>query len=172
MPSSKLKIRGNLDSFIHTGALLIVIIWIIVAIAIFVISKGAPEQAGMQKFVAGLFLFVLLVPTMGILVQTISVDDKYIYYSSNFFPLIKRNVKVSEISSINFGRNFLPAIDPTGFSKLILAKTDQPIVGLIFYNKQNQIIGGINTKVYKQSDIKLIINKLTELNPEIKVGSI
>src|SRR3989344_6136323 len=164
MYSQPLKVRGNLGSYLHTGVLLISILWILVSAGVYFISRGAIEQFGIQKFVAFFFVFILITPALGIILQNITVNDEYIYYSSYFLPLIKRKVLISDISSIKFKRNFMPLFDPTGSSKYVMAKTDQPIVGLAIYNKQNQIIGGFNTKVYKQGDIQLIIKNLKEVN--------
>lgn len=161
------QVRGSVDIFLHTGAVLMGALWLILAIGVFVMYPQPEKIVNNIEGLAGLLLFMMS-PIPVIKAQTISIDGEYLIYSSNFFPLIKRKIKISEISSIGFRKNFMPIADPTGISRGEMGITDQPIVGLAIYDNQGRILGGFNTKVYLQSDLDLVLSKLSEINPKIE----
>jgi hypothetical protein len=164
MNSDKLQIRGNPDEFLHTGTIAYIFMWVFIAVFLYYSNPKSDAQISFIIMFVVIWLFVLL----GILIQTISIDGEYIIYSSNFFPLLKRKIRIADIFFIGFGKNFMPIADPTGISKWKMGITDEPIVGLRIYDRNGSILGGFNTKVYYSGDIKLVIQKIIELNPSVK----
>lgn len=151
--------------FFKSGFIVFAILWLLIATPLYYYHYPLNSQISLSI----LFSVICISVILGIYFQYVTVDNEFLTYSSNFFPLFNKRIVISQIGSIKFGRNFLPIVDPTGLSKLNMARTDQPLVGLIITNTSGNIIGGFNTKVFNQFDLKKITDRLIQINPNIKV---